>query len=250
MNKSAFTCSCALIVLAITPALAKSDFLSQAGDFLNTRLSSTSSAARGSSLSNSQIAAGLKEALGIGTKNVVSRLSKTGGFSLDPKIHIPLPGMLGRAESTLNAMGFGSMTSDLDARMNRAAELAIPKAGALFASSIQKMTLNDARSILSGQNDAATQYLKKTTSTDLAKDIQPIVSDTLAQAGAVKAYDNVMGKYAATPLASSAKTNLNAYVTQKTMDGVFYYMAKEEAAIRQDPAKQTTALLKTVFGQK
>jgi hypothetical protein len=251
MKKAQISVLCGLALLAASPAFAKSGFLEKAGSFLNTQVQTpAASSSLGSQLSSTQIGDGLKQALSLGAKNVVARLSKTGGFNLDPKIHIPLPGPLDKAAGVLKTMGLGSLTTDLDDRMNHAAELAVPKAGALFADAIQKMTLDDARAILNGPPDAATAYLKKTTGTELTKEIQPIISDTLAQAGAVKAYDDVIGKYSQIPFAGSAKTNLNDYVAQKAMDGIFYYVAKEEAAIRENPAKQTTDLLKTVFGAK
>ena len=148
----------------------------------------------------------------------------------------------------MTKFGMGGLTADLDTRMNRAAELATPKAGALFVSAIQKMTITDAQTILTGPNDAATQYLRKTMGADLAKQMQPIVEQSLSEAGAVQAYNAVAGQYAKMPLATSLKTNMNDYVVNKAMDGIFYYVGTEEAAIRANPAKQTTSLLKTVFG--
>lgn len=202
----------------------------------------------GSALNDTQISAGLKEALKVGTQTVVKQLGKDGGFSLDPAIKIPLPAPLARVDGTLKKMGMGGLTADLESRMNRAAEIATPKAGALFVNAIQKMTVKDAQAILSGSNDSATQYLRKTMGPDLAKEIQPIIQKSMADAGAIKAYDAVTAQYAKMPLASSLKTNMNDYVTNKALDGIFYYVAQEEAAIRANPAKRTTDILKKVFG--
>ena len=199
-------------------------------------------------LTDTQISTGLKDALKLGTETVVKQLSKSGGFSLDPAIKIPLPAPLAKVDATLQKFGMGGLTADLEARMNRAAEIATPKAGALFVNAIQKMTVTDAQAILTGSNDSATQYLRKTMGPDLAKEIQPIIQQSLADAGAVKAYDAVTAKYAKIPLASSLKTNMNDYVTNKALDGIFYYVAQEEAAIRANPAKRTTDILKKVFG--
>lgn len=199
-------------------------------------------------LSETQISTGLKDALKLGTQTVVRQLGKEGGFSLDPKIKIPLPAPLTKVDTTLQKFGMGSLTADLETRMNRAAEIATPKAGALFVNAIQKMTVTDAQAILTGSSDSATQYLRKTMGPDLAKEIQPIIQQSLAEAGAVKAYDAVTAQYAKIPLASSLKTNMNDYVTNKALDGIFYYVAQEEAAIRANPAKRTTDILKKVFG--
>ena len=201
-----------------------------------------------SSLSVAQITQGLKEALNVGTTNVVSQLGKSGGFNLDPKIRIPLPQSLAKVDKALDVVGLGYMTNDLETKMNAAAEMATVQAKALFINAIQQMTIADARQILSSQQDAATQYLRKTMGQELAVKIEPIVANTLAQTGAVKAYDTVTGQYAALPFVSGLKTDLNEYVTAKAMDGIFHYVAQEEAAIRQNPAKRTSEILRTVFG--
>lgn len=209
---------------------------------------SPKSAATVSALSDTQISAGLKDALKVGTEAVVKQLGKEGGFSLDPNIKIPLPAPVARADTMLRKFGMGGLTADLEARMNRAAEIATPKAGALFVKAIQKMTVTDAQAILTGPQDSATQYLRQTMGPDLAKEIQPVIRQSLAEAGAVKAYDAVTAQYAQIPLASNLKTNMNDYVTNKALDGIFYYVAQEEAAIRANPAKRTTDILKKVFG--
>ena len=199
-------------------------------------------------LSDTQISAGLKDALKIGTQAVVKQLGRDGGFSRDPAIKIPLPATLAKVDATLQKFGMGGLTADLETRMNRAAEIATPKAGALFVNAIQKMTVADAQAILTGPGDSATQYLRKTMGADLAREIQPIIRQSMADAGAIRAYDAVTAQYAKMPLAASLKTNMNDYVTNKALDGIFYYVAKEEAAIRANPAKRTTDILKTVFG--
>ncbi|PZQ46485.1 MAG: DUF4197 domain-containing protein [Micavibrio aeruginosavorus] len=232
------------------PANAQTDWLGMVRSVLGSQTASKTTTTTGTGLSQDKIAAGLKEALNVGTKTVVAQLGKTGGFNLDPKIHIPLPPTLDKADKALKLVGMGSLTEDLESRMNRAAEIATPKAQTLFIDAIKKMTVEDARSILSSKQDAATQYLRKSMGTQLAAEMKPIVSDSLAQAGAVKAFDTVSGQYAKMPMVSGLKNNMNDYVTNKAMDGIFYYVAKEEASIRQNPAKRTTDLLKTVFGTK
>lgn len=208
----------------------------------------TSASTPVSSLSAAQITEGLKEALSLGSRTVTAQLGQAGGFNLDPAIRIPLPDSLQKVHTALSAVGMGGMTADLEARMNAGAEEAARQAYPLFLDAIRQMTIADARSILSGQQDAATQYLRKTMGSALEGKINPVVQSALAQTGAMKAYDGVMGQYAALPFVSNVKADLNNYVTAKAMDGIFYYVAKEEAAIRQNPAKRTTEILRTVFG--
>jgi len=204
------------------------------------------------SLSNLEMIQGLKEALNIGSGNVVNQLGTLNGFNTDPNIRIPLPDTLSRVDSALSAIGMNSLTSDLETRLNRAAEAATPKAKTLFLSAIQNMTIDDAKGILTGPNDAATQYLRRAMGPQLTQDIQPIIQSTLAEAGAIQAYDNVVGRYEQLPfvssLAGNSKAQLNDYVSEKALDGIFYYIAQEEAAIRANPAKRTTEILQKVFG--
>lgn len=201
-------------------------------------------------LSSEEIAAGLKEALRVGTDNVVARLGTVNGFNTDPSVHIPLPDSLQKVQSTLEKVGMSSMMDDLELRLNRAAEVATPKAKALFLESIQAMTLDDVRRIYEGPNDAATRYFQSKMSAPLAREMQPIVNNSLSEVGAIKAYDDAMGRYEAIPFVPDVKADLTGYVVDKGMDGVFFYLAKEEAAIRQDPVNRTTELLRKVFGAR
>jgi len=191
-------------------------------------------------LSNSDMIAGLKDALRIGSENVTGQLSQADGFNSDPAIHIPLPENLKPVKSALNAVGMGYMMDDLELRLNRAAEAATPKAKRIFADSIKAMSINDAKDILNGPNDAATQYFKGKMSTPLSKEMRPIVIKALNQAGAIQAYDNVMGKYQSLPFMPDVKANLTQHVLDLGLSGIFYYMASEEAAIRKEPVKRTT----------
>lgn len=211
---------------------------------------SSASSTQGAGLSVTQITQGLKEALNVGSRTVISQVGKNGGFNLDPKIRIPLPATLAKVDSALDTVGLGYLTDDLQTKMNAAAEQGSAQALDLFISAISKMTIDDARQILSGQQDAATQYLRRTMGNELAAKFRPIIDNTLAQTGAIKAFDGVTKQYAALPFVSGLKTDLNDYVTQKAMDGVFYYVAQEEAAIRANPAKRTTEILRTVFGNQ
>lgn len=199
-------------------------------------------------LSNDEIAAGLKEALSVGTDRVVSQLGAVNGFNSDPSVHIPLPDSLQTVQSTLNKVGMSGMMDDLELRLNRAAEAATPKAKKLFLASIRDMTLEDVRQIYEGPDDAATRYFQARMSQPLAQEMMPIVDESLSQVGAIKAYDDVMGRYEAIPFVPDVKADLTGYVVDQGMQGIFYYLAKEEAAIRRDPLKRTTELLEKVFG--
>lgn len=199
-------------------------------------------------LSEGEIVAGLKEALRVGTSRVVERLGAVNGFNTDPSVHIPLPDSLKPVQSTLRNLGMSAMMDDLELRLNRAAEAATPRARQLFLDSIQEMTLDDVRRIYEGPDDAATRYFQSKMAGPLAGEMTPIVSDSLSEVGAIRAYDDVMSRYESIPFAPDIKADLSEYVVEKGMDGIFYYLAKEEAAIRQDPLKRTTELLEKVFG--
>lgn len=199
-------------------------------------------------LGNDEVAAGLKEALRVGTETVVGNLGTTDGFNLDPQIHIPLPNQFDQVRSILGRIGMDSMLTDLELGLNRAAEVATPKAKSLFLSAINDMTLDDVMAIYKGPDDAATQYFKSKMSAPLALEMKPVVDESLAEVGAVKMYDDVMKSYETVPFAPKIDADLSDYVVEKGMDGIFYYLAKEEAAIREDPVKRTTDILKNVFG--
>ena len=202
-----------------------------------------------SNLTDSEIASGLKEALRVGSDLVVNQLGTTDGFNADPNIHIPLPNSLKKAQSSLDKVGMSDMLDDLETRLNRAAEIATPKAKELFINAIQAMTLDDARNILAGENDAATRYFQSKMTPDLVKEFTPIVNDSLAEAGAIQSYDNAIGQYKKIPLVPDVKSDLSSYVVEKGMDGIFHYLAIEEAKIRTDPVARTTDLLKKVFAK-
>ena len=200
-------------------------------------------------LTEKDIAAGLKEALKVGFERVVSQLGKHNGYLNDKAIHIILPENLQKAHKTLNKLGLGHYTKELETKMNRAAELAAPRAKKIFYSAIKDMRWQDVKVIYNGDNDAATQYFKNKMTPALKQIMKPLIDQTLAQAGVIKAYQHAVKQYHSIPFVPRVKNDLTAYVMDKGIYGLFYYLAKEEAAIRQDPAKRTTALLKRVFTQ-
>jgi hypothetical protein len=201
-------------------------------------------------LTDTQISSGLRDALKVGTQNVVGQLGKMDGFNADPSIHIPLPESLRQVKSALAAIGMSAMADDLELKLNRAAEEATLPAKELFLNAIESMTLDDVKGIYEGPDDAATRYFREKMSGPLAEEMQPIVEKTLDQVGAVQAYDSVMGQYASIPFMPNFKTDLNSYVVGKGMDGIFHYLAIEEAAIRKNPVKRTTEILQKVFGAR
>ena len=198
-------------------------------------------------LTAGEIDSGLRQALSVGTQRVVAKIGVIDGFNLDPKIHIPLPGTLQKVKTVLSSVGMGSLTDDLELRLNRAAESATPQAQQLFINAIRQMTITDAKNILTGPEDSATQFLRKAMGNDLQRSMQPVISDAVASVGVVQAYDAVMQRYNMVPFMPDVKADLNTYVVEKAMDGIFYYVAKEEAAIRENPAARTTDLLRKVF---
>lgn len=206
-------------------------------------------AAESDALSRKEVGAGLKEALRVGTQRVVEQLGVTGGFNLDPRIHIPLPDTLSTVQSVLKKAGLSGMLDDLEHKLNRAAELAVPKAKTLFGEAIAAMTFQDVMDIYNGPDDAATRYFQEKMTPGLVTEMRPIVDSTLEESGAVQAYDQVMGKYNAFPFVPDVSADLTGYTVEKGLDGLFYYVAEEEAAIRNDPLARSTDLLKRVFGR-
>ena len=202
---------------------------------------------RPTALSTADIAEGLKEALRVGSERVVTQVGRTDGFNADPAIHIPLPQKLADARKVLAKVGLSSVLDDLETRCNRAAEAAAPQAKALFWKSIRAMTLDDARAILNGPNDAATRYFQGKMTSELTIAMRPVIDDSLAQVGAVRVYQQAVAKVETLPLVPNIKIDLTGYVVNKAMDGLFHYLAIEEAAIRENPAKRTTELLRRVF---
>ena len=150
----------------------------------------------------------------------------------------------------LSKIGMSQLVDDLELKLNRAAETATPKAKNIFLQAINDMTFDDVKKIYEGPENSATKYFQSRMSSPLKKEMQPIVENSLSRVGAIQAYDNVIGQYKALPFVPDVKANLTEHVLQKGMDGIFHYVAKEEAGIRKNPAKQTTALLKKVFGVK
>lgn len=199
-------------------------------------------------LTDGEIGNGLREALKVGVGTVVSQVGAADGYNADPRIHVPLPESLATVQKTLARVGLSSLMDDLELRLNRAAEAAAPEARDVFWQAIQEMTLDDVQQIYKGPDDAATRYLERTMSDPLIQRMRPIVEDSLSEVGAIRAYDNAIGQYKAIPFVPDAKANITQHVLERALQGLFLYLAEEEAAIRQNPVKRTTKLLQRVFG--
>lgn len=199
------------------------------------------------SLSTTDMISGLKEALRVGSENVVGQLGKANGFNSDPAIHIPLPSSMKKVKSSLSRIGMGGSMDELELKLNQAAEAATPKAKNIFGAAIQGMSVDDAKRIINGPDNAATNYFKQQMTAPLRKEMNPVVEQSLAEVGAVNTFNKVMKQYNSLPLAPKVNTDLTGYVLDKSLNGIFHYLATEEAGIRKDPAKRTTNILKKVF---
>jgi hypothetical protein len=199
-------------------------------------------------LSSRDAAGGLRAALSKGIDVAVAQLGTNNGFLNDPKVAIPLPSALEKAERALSLIGMGGQADELKATMNHAAEQAVAQAKPVFKQALQHMTLSDAKGILTGGDDAGTQYFRRATSAQLTEKFKPIAAAETAKLGLTAKYNEYAGKAAQLGLLSSQDANLNDYVTAKALDGLFSRIADEEHEIRKDPLGQASSLIKKVFG--
>jgi len=204
----------------------------------------------GAKLSQNEIGLGLKDALKVASRTVVGKVGKVDGFNGDPAIRIPLPGPLQKIQQPLQAIGAGVLLDDLQLKMNRGAEQAAPKALNIFVDAASGMTFEDARTILTGPQDSATQYFRRTTSASLTTSFRPIMETALSGTGAVKALNTVQAKARGLPFVGQTVGNFSLidFTVGKALDGLFHYLAVEEASIRINPLARSTDLLKKVFG--
>ena len=269
----ALAISLTMSVLLPSVAFAQGSLLDQGRGLLGGAAGSTtpgSSTGGAGSLTNSQADSGLREALKVASQRTVSRLGKPDGFMKDPTVKIPLPSYLASGRDMLAKAGMSGPLDDLELRMNRAAETAAPKAVDIFSKAISSMSVSDAKSIISGPQDAATQYFKRTTTQPLTQAFKPIMEQTLSQSGAMQAFQKVSqsgtssasgaagglgglaglagGGSGATGTAAPQGFDFTDYAVEKALGGLFHYIAQEEAAIRSNPAARSTDLLKQVFG--
>jgi len=202
-------------------------------------------------LDDNTIVKGLKEALATGTEKAVTEVARPDGYFGNPLIRILLPEKFQKAADLLGTIGYQKQVDEFVLSMNRAAERAAPSAARFFGNAIRNMTIEDARGILSGGDTAATRFLEKRTRSQLIDAFRPIVAEKMNQVGTVRSYKELIGKYDTVPLASLVgmpSLDLDSYVTNKALDGLFTMVGAEEKKIRTNPAARTTELLRKVFG--
>ena len=217
------------------------------GKFLEQVLGAATGAG-GSALTSGDIAAGLKEALRIGISNGADKASLTDGFFKNSLIKIAFPPEAQKVASTLRQIGLGAQVDKIELSLNRAAEDASKKAKPVFIKAITSMTIQDAVGILRGSNDAATQYLRRTSGQQLVTEFTPIIDSTLKKNNATRYYGDLVTRYNKLPFVQKVNPNLTEYATNKAVDGLFVLVAQEEQKIRENPAARVTDLLKRVFG--
>lgn len=201
------------------------------------------------SLSSDQIVAGLKEALSIGAEKSANKLSSLDGFLKDAAVKILLPPEVQKIEKKMRMLGMGKLVDNAITSMNRAAEDASKSAAPIFIAAVKKMTVQDALGILKGADTSATAYLRKSTTTELTNAFRPVIESSLVKVDATKYWKDVFevyNKFSSAPV----NTDLSAYVTERALKGIFYYVGEEEKEIRKNPAARVTDILKTVFGSK
>ena len=209
-------------------------------DVLNSVLETT--------ITEQEVASGLMEALVQGATNGSDLLSKVNGYLGNPQVKIPFPTEAQKIESTLRDLGMNKMCDDVINSLNRAAENAAIEAKPILINSIRSMTITDAMDILFGANDAANKYQKKTTTTQLTDKFSPIIESSLNKVGATKYWTDAVNYYNKIPLVADLNPDLEAYVTAKALEGLFYMVEQEELKIRQDPAARAAEIVQKVFG--
>ena len=204
----------------------------------------------GDELTTENVAEGLKEALVKGTNKGADQASKRDGYYKNSLIKILFPPEITKVENKLRALGMNQLVDDFVLSLNRGAEDAAIEAKPIFVNAIKEMTISDAWNILKGEKNAATNYLKKTTSTQLYQKFNPVIKTSLEKVNATKYYDDIVTTYNAIPFVEKVNPNLDDYVTNKAMDGLFLLIEKEEKNIRENPVARTTELLKRVFAEQ
>ena len=199
-------------------------------------------------ITSREAASGLRAALEKGSSAAVASLGRTDGFFGNPNVRIPLPESMQRAEKLMRRFGMARQADELILSLNRAAEAAVPEARALFVDAVRKMTLQDAKAILKGGDTAGTDYFRRSTERDLRRRFLPIVQRATEKVGLAQYYNRYAEKGVAFGLVAKEDANLDAYVTEKALDGLFLTVAEEEKKLRSDPAGAGTAIIRRVFG--
>ncbi|MBC7903378.1 MAG: DUF4197 domain-containing protein [Gemmatimonadaceae bacterium] len=215
---------------------------------VNSAISSAKSGS-GTSLSNEEIVAGLKEALSVGAQNSSNKLASADGFFKDAAVKVLWPAEAQKVEKTLRNLGMGKLVDDAILSLNRAAEDASKSAAPIFVNAVKQMNVKDALGILKGADTSATSYLRKVTTTDLTTSFKPVIESSLQKVNATKYWQVVFDTYNKLPTTmTKVNPDLSEYATQKALNGIFYYVADEEKKIRSNPAARVSDILKKVFG--
>jgi hypothetical protein len=201
------------------------------------------------SLTNDEIVQGLKEALNVGVDKASIKASQSGGFNKNKLIRIPFPEEAKKMEEKLRLIGMSDQINNFETALNRAAETAAKEAAPIFLSAIKSMNVKDGLTILKGENNAATNYLNKTTSESLYKAFKPVIQKAIKSAKVTQLWNPLATRYNKIPLTTKVNTDLEDYTTKKAMEGLFKLLAKEEKAIREQPNARVTEILKKVFSQ-
>lgn len=231
-------------ILAVVLTGCTSAQINQALDNVNKTLGSEKP------LTTAEVADGLKEALVKGISTGADLVSVTDGYFKNPEIKIPFPPDVKKVEDAVRKIGLGNQVDKFVMTLNRGAEDAAKEAKPIFIAAIKSMTIQDAWTILRGEENAATDYLKRTTSAQLKEKFKPVIQNSLNKVSATKYYGEIVSRYNQIPLVEKVNPNLDDYATDKAIEGLFVMIAKEEKSIRQDPVARTTDLLKRVFGYK
>jgi Protein of unknown function (DUF4197) len=200
-------------------------------------------------LDDARIGSGLKEALSIGTQRAVRLVDQPGGYLDNETIKILLPQNLRTVERVLRGVGQGARVDEFVASMNHAAESAAPEAETIFADAVREMTIDDARKLLNGGDTSITEYFKAKTSARLATAFRPHVEAAMSKNGVTQQYEALVGQVPWMPFGNSSSLDINTYVVNKALDGLFYMLGQQEKEIRTNPVARSTALLKQVFGR-
>jgi hypothetical protein len=234
-----------LLLLVTLPAQADwTQYLDSAKEALD----SSGVADSATDLTNDEMVAGLKQALDKGTQFAVNKLGQPGGFLDNKKVRIPMPDSLSWVESSLRTVGQDEMADEFIDTMNHAAEQAVPEAADIFAGAIKEMSVQDAQGILTGPDNAATEYFRSNTEAELTQRMRPIVETATASTGVTSAYKDMLGAAGGfAGMMPATATDIDGYITLKTLDGLFLMIAKEERKIRKNPMARSTELLQKVF---
>jgi len=201
-------------------------------------------------LTEADVANGLRQALRSGIRDSTERASRVNGYLKNPDLHIPVPPSVQRVASTLRDVGLGGVVDDFEAALNHAAEDAAKTAQPIFMDALRSLTIADAWAILKGEDDAATEYLRRETGDELRAAFSPHIKTSLERVGCTRLFNDLLARYNRIPLVEKVEFDLTSYTTAKATDGLFFLVAEEEMNIRENPVARTTELMRRVFGTK